>query len=112
MTRKIFIAALLGASSLTLISPAHAQEAAAAVQPEPSEPDASDATADTAIATAEPVDAMQAKIELLTAQVEALQASLEAVKAAQAKTVPSWKGAPQLEDKEAGWSFKPRGRLM
>ncbi|HVH48930.1 MAG TPA: porin, partial [Sphingomicrobium sp.] len=112
MTRKIFIAALLGASSLTLISPAHAQEVAAAVQPEPSEPDASDATADTAIATAEPVDAMQAKIELLTAQVEALQASLEAVKAAQAKTVPSWKGAPQLEDKEAGWSFKPRGRLM
>lgn len=112
MTRKIFIAALLGASSLTLVAPAYAQEAAVTAQAEPTEPDSSDATADTAIATAQPVDEMQAKIELLTAQVEALQASLEAVKAAQAKTVPSWKGAPQFEDKEAGWSFKPRGRLM
>ena len=26
--------------------------------------------------------------------------------------VASWKGAPQFEDKDAGWSFKPRGRLM
>lgn len=24
----------------------------------------------------------------------------------------TWKGAPQFEDKEKGWSFKPRGRIM
>ena len=29
-----------------------------------------------------------------------------------AATTPSWKGAPLLEDKENGWSFKPRGRLQ
>ena len=28
------------------------------------------------------------------------------------KTTPSWKGAPLFEDKEAGWSFKPRGRMQ
>ena len=28
------------------------------------------------------------------------------------KVTPSWKGAPLHEDKEAGWSFKPRGRIQ
>ena len=28
------------------------------------------------------------------------------------KATPSWKGAPLFEDKEAGWSFKPRGRIQ
>ncbi|WP_309612406.1 porin [Sphingomonas sp.] len=28
------------------------------------------------------------------------------------KTAPSWKGAPLFEDKDAGWSFKPRGRIQ
>jgi phosphate-selective porin OprO/OprP len=28
------------------------------------------------------------------------------------KVTPSWKGGPLLEDKEAGWSFKPRGRIQ
>ena len=59
-----------------------------------------------------PVDDAQARIELLQAQVEALQEALEGVKASMVKTTPSWKGAPQFEDKEAGWSFKPRGRLQ
>ena len=54
----------------------------------------------------QPVDDAQAKIELLQAQVEALQEALEGVKAAQVKTTPSWKGAPQFEDKEAGWSLQ------
>ena len=109
MTRNILIAALLGASSFALGAPALAQDTTAA---EPTEPDASDATADAAIAAAQPVDEAQAKIELLTEQVAALQASLEAIKAQMAVTTPSWKGAPLLEDKEAGWSFKPRGRLQ
>ena len=89
MHRSILAAGLLGAGTALVAVPAKAQEVAPAA-----------------------VTELEAKIENLQAQVEALQASLEAVKAAQARTVPSWKGAPQFEDKEAGWSFKPRGRLM
>lgn len=64
--------------------------------------------------TEQQVEELQARIAALQVQVEALQQSLEGVKAAQAKPTPSvsWKGAPLFEDKEAGWSFKPRGRLM
>ena len=58
------------------------------------------------------VDDAQAKIELLQAQVEALQESLAQIQASMVKTTPSWKGAPLFEDKDAGWSFKPRGRIQ
>jgi phosphate-selective porin OprO and OprP len=113
MTRKFVLAALLSGSTLFVSAPATAQEAPAAeAQPEPTEPDTSDATADAAIAAATPVEDTKAQIELLQAQVEALQEALEAVRAAQVRSTPSWKGAPQFEDKDAGWSFKPRGRLM
>ena len=110
MTRKFVMAALLSGSALAYSSAALAQEAPAVA--EPTEPDASDTTADAAIAEAAPVDDAQAKIELLQAQVEALQEALEGVKAQMAKTTPSWKGAPQYDDKEAGWSFKPKGLLQ
>jgi phosphate-selective porin OprO/OprP len=110
--RKSVIVALLAGSAFAYPTAAAAQDAPVAAQAEPTEPDQSDATADQAIAEAQPVDDLQAKIELLQAQVEALQEALEGVKAAQVKATPSWKGAPLLEDKEAGWSFKPRGRLM
>ena len=65
-------------------------------------------------ATAQEVlaDDTKARIEQLTAQVEALQKSLAALEASIVKTTPSWKGGPLVEDKAAGWSFKPRGRLM
>lgn len=113
MTRKFVLAALLSGSALFVAAPALAQEAPAAeAQPEPTEPDTSDATADAAIAAAQPVDDTKSQIELLQAQVEALQEALESVKAAQVKSTPSWKGAPQFEDKDAGWSFKVRGRLQ
>ena len=105
MIRKSVYTALLAGSLFAYSTAAMAQDA-------PAEPDQSDAAADAAIAAAQPVDELQAKIELLQAQVEALQESLETVKSAQAKAVPSWKGAPQLENKSEGWSFKPRGRLM
>lgn len=111
MIRKSIYAALLCGSAFAISSTAVAQEAAPAA-PEATEPDASDATADAAINEAAPVDDAQAKIELLTAQVEALQESLAAVQASIVKTTPSWKGGPLFEDKGAGWSFKPRGRLM
>lgn len=61
---------------------------------------------------ASPAAHTQAKIEMLEAQVKALQESLEQLKAQVAGATPTWKGAPQLADKEEGWSFKPRGRLM
>ena len=105
MTRFNLVRALLAGTAMMISTAAFAQQA------EP-QPDASDATADAAIAAAADVDDAQAKIELLQAQVEALQESLTQIQASIAKTTPSWKGAPQVEDKEAGWSFKPRGRLM
>jgi phosphate-selective porin OprO/OprP len=112
MIRKTMFAALLAGSALVYPAAAFAQDPAAAQAPEPTEPDASDATADAAIQGAAQVDDLQAKIELLQAQVEGLQEALEGVKTQQAKVTPSWKGAPLYEDKDAGWSFKPRGRLQ
>ncbi|MCL6729269.1 porin [Sphingomonas hankyongi] len=106
------VAALLASSALTFSAPAWAQDLAAQAQPEPTEPDQSDATADQAIAQAAPVDDAEAKIELMQAQIEALQDSIEQLKAQVTKVTPSWKGAPQYEDKEAGWSFKPKGLLQ
>jgi phosphate-selective porin OprO and OprP len=108
------VAALLAGSAMCLSAPAFAQPAAPApnAQPEPTEPDQSDATADATIANAQAVDEAQAKIELLQAQVEALQASIEQVKASMVKTTPTWKGAPQFDDKDAGFSFKPKGLIQ
>jgi phosphate-selective porin OprO and OprP len=105
MKRTNIIRALLAGSALFMSTAALAQEPEA-------QPDTSDATADAAIAEAKDLDDAQAKIELLQAQVEALQESISQIQAAQAKVTPSWKGAPQLEDKEAGWSFKVRGRVQ
>ena len=105
MNRSAFVRTLLAGSAFFMASSAYAQDA------EP-QPDPSDATADAAIAGAESVDDAQAKIELLQAQVEALQESLTQIQASMVKTTPSWKGAPLFEDKEAGWSFKVRGRLQ
>ncbi|HEY0164821.1 MAG TPA: porin, partial [Sphingomicrobium sp.] len=108
-----FAAVLLAGTALTLSAPAFAQEPPAGQEtPDPTEPDASDAAADAAIAAAQPVDAAATQIELLQAQVEALQESLAAIQTQMVKTTPSWKGAPLYEDKEEGWSFKPRGRIQ
>jgi phosphate-selective porin OprO/OprP len=107
-----FVAALLAGSALCIAAPALAQDTQSKDQPAPTEPDPSDATADAAIANAKAVDDAQAKIELLQAQVEALQASIEQVKASMVKATPSWKGAPQFDDKDAGFSFKPRGAIQ
>lgn len=61
---------------------------------------------------AQTVDNTQAKIEQLQAQVAALQQAIDGLKKQVGQVTPSWKGAPQLADGKAGWSFKPRGRLM
>ena len=111
MKRIFFIRALLAGSAIVMSSAAWSQDPAAPPAAE-EQPDQSDATADAAIAEAQDLDDAQAKIELLQAQVEALQESITQIQAAQAKALPVWKGTPQLEDKEAGWSFKVRGRLQ
>lgn len=58
------------------------------------------------------LDEAQGKIEQLQLQVKALQESIAQIQKEMAKATPSWRGAPQLEDKGAGWSFKPRGRIQ
>jgi len=98
------IRALLGGS--VLIS------TAAIAQDSASRPAPSNAGAGAASTQSRGLDEAQAKIEQLQAQVEALQKSIEQIQAQMARATPSWKGAPQLEDKGAGWSFKPRGRLQ
>ena len=114
MTRKFVIAALLAGTAVTVSAPASAAQEQPAAQPAPeaTEPDASDASADATIQGANQVDDLQAKIELLQAQVEALQEALDGVKSQQVKAVPSWKGGPEFADKEAGFTFKPRGRIQ
>jgi phosphate-selective porin OprO/OprP len=91
--RSVLIRALLATSALFLGSAANGQT------PEPSD-------------QARELDEAKAKIERLQAQVDALQKSIAQIQAQMTKATPSWKGAPQLEDKSAGWSFKPRGRIQ
>jgi phosphate-selective porin OprO/OprP len=105
MKRTTIVRALLAGSALVLSTGALAQDA------DP-QPDASDATADAAIAQAQDLNDAEAKIELLQAQVEALQESIAQIQAGQAKGTPSWKGAPELADKDAGFSFKPKGFMQ
>ena len=114
MTRKFVIAALLAGTAFTVSAPVQAAQEQTAAQPEPeaTEPDASDASADATIQGTNQVDDLQAKIELLQAQVEALQEALDGVKSQQVKAVPTWKGGPEFADKEAGFTFKPRGRIQ
>jgi phosphate-selective porin OprO/OprP len=109
-----FVAALLAGSALAVSTPAFAQDPAAAPQsaPEPTEPDQSDATADAAIANAEQVDDAAAKIQLLQAQVDALQSSIEQLKGQLVKATPTWKGGPEFGDKDAGFTFKPKGLIQ
>ena len=88
MNRKLIPALLFCSTALAAATPAGAQQADVA-------------------ATSE-----QARIAELEAQINELKSAVAELKAAQAKATPSWKGAPALEDKKSGWSFKPRGRLM
>jgi len=111
MTRKLLVSVLLAGTFLATPMAAWAQDAAPAAE-EPKTPDESDAAADAAIAQAGAVDDAQAKIELLQAQVEALQEALEGVKAQMVKATPTWKGAPEFADKDAGFTFKPKGFMQ
>ena len=103
MKNKGLLTALLSGTVLLAASPAAAQKT-------------QDNTAEGLIESTNdaPMTAEQAaaKAALLEAQVQSLQQQIDELKKAVATVTPSWKGAPQLEDKDAGWSFKPRGRLQ
>ncbi|HKX92560.1 MAG TPA: porin [Sphingomicrobium sp.] len=85
MNHITLVAALLCGTTVALSSPAAAQAA----------PPSGDAA-----------------IQQLQKQVDELQRAIAELKAQSGKAAASWKGAPQLEDKNSGWSFKPRGRLQ
>ncbi len=112
MTMSKSVVALLATSALFVSAPALAAQSTGQQQQGSEQPDTSDAAADQVIAGVQSIDEAQAKIELLQQQVEALQESVEQMKSAAAKGAPSWKGAPQIEDKEAGFSFKPKGLIQ
>jgi phosphate-selective porin OprO and OprP len=65
--------------------------------------------ADAPVETAETISDSDAQLEFLKAQVDSLQAQIETLTARVGKAEPSWKGAPNWLDKDAGWSFKPKG---
>lgn len=99
MTNKPFLLALLAGCSMTFAAaPALAQEA----------------TADDGAEAQAPLSPEEAaaKAAFLQEQVESLQAQLDALKKQMGVVTPSWKGAPQFEDKEAGFSFKPKGFMQ
>lgn len=99
MNKTLFVLALMaGGSTIFAAAPAAAQ------------PDDSSAAADAPRALT-PEEAA-AKAAFLEAQVESMQNQLDALKKQMTAVTPSWKGAPLFEDKESGWSFKPRGRIQ
>jgi phosphate-selective porin OprO/OprP len=108
MNLSKLILSLLATSALTWAAPALAGDPAA--------PPAPEADRDAAVVVppqdAPSVEDLAAKAAFLEAQVEALQVQLNELKAQMGKVTPSWKGAPVMADADAGWSFKPRGRIQ
>lgn len=64
-----------------------------------------------AMAQSQPEPVSEQRVRQLEAQIEALKTQLDEIKKQLPKAVPSWRGAPQFEDKAEGWSFKTRGRF-
>lgn len=105
MSRKLSFAALLASSAIAINAPAQAaaqQPVPAAQDAEPTEPDASDTAANTAIAEAQAPNDSDAKLAMLQAQVDALQASIDALKA---QTVTK-EGKPSWASSKASWAEK------
>lgn len=85
MGKTYLVTALLAATALTAATPAQAQGQD---------------------------EALAAEIAAMRAKIDSLEAKVVELEAAKTPATPSWKGAPLFEDKESGWSFKPRGRLQ
>lgn len=107
MIRNIFSGALLCGTAFGFAAPAFAQELPQAEQTTADIPGAANGQA-----SAAPADRAQAQIDALQDQVKALQIAIDGLKAQVTKVTPSWKGAPQIDDKSAGFSFKPRGTIQ
>ncbi|MEY4501253.1 MAG: hypothetical protein RIS52_1143 [Pseudomonadota bacterium] len=91
MKRSVCIALLL--STTMLAEPAFAQD----------EPPVS----------ADDIRALRSEVQQLRAEVAELKAKQQTPAPAQPVAVaPSWKGAPQFEDKDKGFSFKPKGTIQ
>lgn len=108
MKRSTLHAVLMASATLLLPATAYAQEAeppADAMSPDdPSLQSVSESEAN--------LSSSDSQLSLLQAQLEALQAQVDELKKTQAKSAPTWKGAPQFADADEGWSFKVRGRMM
>jgi phosphate-selective porin OprO and OprP len=102
MTFRTTTLALLATTALTFSAAAFAQDPPAADDSEVTVPPEAPAT----------TEELAAKAAFLEAQVEALQEQLNELKGQMTRVTPTWKGAPLFEDKESGWSFKPRGRIQ
>lgn len=103
---------LFWASAMAVTPQAFAQSSTAEVEPPADAPSPEDASVLMVGAEEANQSAADARSALLEAQIAALQTQLDDLKKALPKATPSWKGAPQWEDKEKGFSFKVRGRLM
>jgi phosphate-selective porin OprO and OprP len=103
---------IICASALAFSSTAVAQTVEKEAEPPADAPSPDDASILTVSEAEANASAADAKTALLEAQIAGLQAQLDDLKKALPKAVPTWKGAPQWDDKDAGFSFKVRGRLM
>lgn len=108
MNKMTFKAILLASAVMAMPVVAHAQIKDAEPPVDAPAPESIGAVSD-AEANASATDA---QIALLNAQLSALQAQIDDMKKGVAKATPAWKGAPQFEDKSAGFSWKVRGRFM
>ncbi len=96
MKTNVALSCLLMCAPVDMAAPAFAQEA---------EPPIS----------AEDVAALRAEVKALRAEVaemKAAQGKAQTASPASPAAVPSWKGAPQFEDKDKGFTFKPKGTIQ
>ncbi len=105
MTKSSIMAALLASGALMAVA-----TAAQAQTPEVVPVEATEEAVDVP-APPTPEEAA-AQAAFLEAQIESMQAQIDVLKKQVTAAAPSWKGAPQWADSEAGWSFKIRGRFM
>jgi Phosphate-selective porin O and P len=111
--RITFLRILLWASAMAFSPSAYSQTLDQnEAEPPADAPSPDDPSVLTVGAAEASTSAGDAKTALLEAQIAGLQAQLDALKAQMTKATPSWKGAPQFNDADEGWSFKVRGRLM
>ena len=104
MTKSSIMAALLASGALMALTTAAQAQAQA--------PEAAPVEEAVEVPAPPTPEESAAQAAFLEAQIESMQAQIDALKKQVATAQPSWKGAPQWVDKDAGWSFKVRGRLM